>query len=83
MLAEPINGGAADKTYIEKIPYYKRSNFISTQKFVERYGSLVDWPDSNICLLYTSHGRSQAGVCHRRPRPDRGPEPDQIFHQPL
>ena len=48
MLAEPINGGAADKVYTEKIPYYKRSNFVSTQKFVELYGELADWSDSNI-----------------------------------
>ena len=48
MLAEPINGGAADKVYTEKVPYYKRSNFVSTQKFVELYGELADWSDSNI-----------------------------------
>ncbi len=47
MLAEPINGGA-DNDYSEKIPYYRRSNFISTRKFVERYGELADWLDSNI-----------------------------------
>lgn len=62
MLAEPINGGAADKTYIEKIPYYKRSNFISTQKFVERYGSLVDWPDSNII----NRGKHMAKLAYDR-----------------
>ena len=48
MLAELINGGAADKTYTEKIPYYKRSNFVSTRKFVERYGELEEWSESNI-----------------------------------
>ena len=60
MLAEPINGGAADKTYTEKIPYYRRSNFVSTQKFVERYGELADWPESNI----TNRGKHMAKLAY-------------------
>ena len=60
MLAEPINGGAADKTYTEQIPYYKRSNFVSTKKFVERYGELVDWPESNI----TNRGKHMAKLAY-------------------
>lgn len=48
MLAEPINGGAADKTFKDKTLYYKRSNFISTKNFVERYGKLDVWSDDNI-----------------------------------
>lgn len=48
MLAEPINGGAADKSFAEKIPYYNRSNFVSTQNFVKRYGKLKEWQDMDI-----------------------------------
>ena len=48
MLAEPINGGAADKDYKRKIPYYERSNFVSTQNFVKRYRNLSSWSDGSI-----------------------------------
>ena len=49
-----------DKTYTEKIPYYRRSNFVSTQKFVERYGELADWPESNI----TNRGKHMAKLAY-------------------
>lgn len=48
MLAEPINNGAADKTYKEKLSYYSRSNFISTQNFLQHYSGISDWTDENI-----------------------------------
>lgn len=48
MLAEPINGSASSKSFVEKIPYYKRSNFITTQNFVQRYEALPDWNDEKI-----------------------------------
>lgn len=48
MLAEPINGGAADKTFTEKIPLYKQSNFVSTQNFVKRYEKYTEWNENDI-----------------------------------
>lgn len=48
MLAEPINGNAAQKEYVEKLPYYEKSNFVSTQNFVKRYGMLPSWGDDEI-----------------------------------
>lgn len=47
-LAEPINGGASNKSFVEKIPYYNRSNFISTKNFVSRYGASSTWTKDNI-----------------------------------
>lgn len=48
MLAEPINGKASNKVFIDKIPYYKRSHFVSTRNFVERFGTLSEWTEDNI-----------------------------------
>ena len=48
MLAEPINGNAANKSYSEKIPFYQKSNFVTTKIFVERHGSTSDWTDDDI-----------------------------------
>ncbi len=48
MLAEPINGNASDKDFVDKIPFYVQSQFVSTKKYVERYGHLTDWTENDI-----------------------------------
>ncbi len=48
MLAEPINGNAANKKFIDKIPYYKHSNFVSTKNFVKRYENFQEWGNKEI-----------------------------------
>lgn len=48
MLAEPINGNASNKEFIEKIPHYSQSQFVSTRNYVQRYGHLSSWAESDI-----------------------------------
>ena len=48
MLAQPINGNAADKCFSEKIPIYRESNFITTKNFIDRFGDKDDWTDEDI-----------------------------------
>ena len=36
------------------------ANFVSTKKFVERYGELADWPESNI----TNRGKHMAKLAY-------------------
>lgn len=48
MLADPINGNASNKIFKEKIPHYVQSQFVSTKKYVERYGHLSDWTENEI-----------------------------------
>lgn len=48
LLAEPINNNAGSKVFEEKIAYYKKSNYISTKKFVERYGDREKWNKQDI-----------------------------------
>lgn len=48
MLAEPINGKASNKEFTEKVPHYLQSQFVSTSRFVERYGDLSDWTEDEI-----------------------------------
>lgn len=48
MLSKPINENASNKTFIEKLPYYKHSNFVSTQNFIRYYDSLTSWSDDEI-----------------------------------
>lgn len=48
MLAEPINGNASNKKFIEKVLYYSQSQFVSTKNYVERYGHLLDWTEHDI-----------------------------------
>ena len=48
MLSEPINGNAADKSFTEKIAFYKQSDFVSTRRFVERNGAKSEWLENNI-----------------------------------
>lgn len=48
MLAEPLNERAGNKSFVEKLPYYQRSNFVTTKRFVERYGSRQNWTEENI-----------------------------------
>ena len=62
MLAEPINNGSSDKTYKEKLPYYSRSNFISTQNFLQHYSDISDWTDENI----TKRGKYMAKLAYNK-----------------
>ena len=48
MLAQPINGNAADKCFSEKIPIYRESNFITTKNFIDRFGDKDDRTDEDI-----------------------------------
>jgi len=48
MLAEPINGNASNKKFMDKIPHYAQSQFASTKKYVEIYGQLMDWTENDI-----------------------------------
>lgn len=48
MLAEPINGNAQDRPFVEKLSFYERSNFISTKNFVNRNKNIDEWENDQI-----------------------------------
>ena len=47
-LSEPINNNAGSKAFLEKIDYYKSSNFITVKNFVNYYGDKVEWTHEYI-----------------------------------
>lgn len=47
-LAEPVNGNIGNDPFAQKISGYKKSNFVSVKKFVERFGKQTDWTEQDI-----------------------------------
>lgn len=47
-LSQPINNNAEDKTFTDKLTYYKQSNYITIKKFLERYGAEANWKEDFI-----------------------------------
>lgn len=47
-LAGTVNNKIGDLPFADKIPWYKKSNFVSVQKFVDRYGAKTEWNEKDI-----------------------------------
>lgn len=47
-LAAGVNNSIGDDLFVDKISQYKKSNFVSVKKFVERYGSKTEWTEQDI-----------------------------------
>lgn len=47
-LAEGVNNRIGDDLFVNKISQYKKSNFVSVRKFVERYGAKTEWTEQDI-----------------------------------
>ena len=47
-LAETVNGKIGDSPFVQKIPYYRKSNFVSVKNFVNRHGDKTDWTELDI-----------------------------------
>ena len=47
-LAAGVNNSIGDDLFVDKISQYKKSNFVSVKKFVERYGSKTKWTEQDI-----------------------------------
>lgn len=47
-LAERVNGDIGDDPFSDKIQKYRKSNFVSVKKFVERYGTKIEWTEQDI-----------------------------------
>lgn len=47
-LAEGVNNHIGNDLFVDKISQYKRSNFVSVKKFVERYGTKTEWTEQDI-----------------------------------
>ena len=48
LMAEGVNNSIGDDLFADKISQYKKSNFVSVKKFVERYGSKAEWTEQDI-----------------------------------
>lgn len=47
-LAESVNAKIGNKPFVQKIPYYEKSNFVSVKNFVNRHGDKTDWTEQDI-----------------------------------
>jgi len=47
-LAGTVNNKIGDIPFAEKILWYKKSNFVSVKKFVDRYGRNTEWSEKDI-----------------------------------
>jgi len=48
LLSETINNKIGNKTFSEKLEYYKNSHLISVKDFLERYGTKKEWTENEI-----------------------------------
>lgn len=47
-LAGNVNNRIGDSSFIEKMQYYSKSNFVTVKKFLDRYSKKVEWTETDI-----------------------------------
>lgn len=47
-LAESVNNKIGNISFSEKVSWYKKSNFVTVKRFVDRYGNKAEWKEEDI-----------------------------------